>query len=209
MRSLTFLDISCLSYCGLDPLERTATVLQPGQNGAEQRRIIATRRTPGTAYLCAILRHARTQQELANRPLMAEVTSSSLFGSTLRNCLDKRRTPCIGKGRSCLLALTTPTVTPTRLSEDAYGKIVMWPIGRTCRLGDLKVARSGLRRRSLTRGRSQRVKPLRGSVTAFLETTDPPFCGTSNVWRLVADKDAELISRKATPFLLQIAVIVE
>ena len=45
---------------------------------------------------------------------MAEVTSSSLVGSTPVIPIGKPDTPRIGKGRSGTLALTTPTTTPTR-----------------------------------------------------------------------------------------------
>jgi hypothetical protein len=31
---------------------------------------------------------------------------------------------------------------------------------------------------------------MRPRSRAFLETTDPPFCGTSNVWRSAAEEDA-------------------
>src|SRR5215216_2910659 len=67
------------------PLQRAATVQQPGQNRAEQRRIIATKKAPQTSYLCVIVRHTRTQQEpadaLAWRRSRVRVLSSPLRNS--------------------------------------------------------------------------------------------------------------------------------
>src|SRR5215217_4261615 len=71
------------------------------------------------ARLLGLLRlQGPVAQSGERRPRMAEVTSSSLVGSTLPIPLDKRKTPHIGKSRSYLLAPTTPTFTPTRLSEN-------------------------------------------------------------------------------------------
>jgi hypothetical protein len=72
--------------------------------------------------------HGPVAQPGERRPRMAEVTSSSLVGSTLIGCLDKRKTPCKGKDRSCLLDLTTPTITPTGLSEGIHDTVVVWPL---------------------------------------------------------------------------------
>jgi hypothetical protein len=100
----------------------------------------------GSVYLCVILRHVRTQQELVDRSRMAEVRGSSPLGSTLQIRLDKLKTQRIGKGEGTTPALTTPTVTPTQLSGMRLWKIAMQLVRSTCKLGGSKLARVGLRR---------------------------------------------------------------
>src|SRR5215204_5893050 len=79
------------------------------------------------ARLLGLLRlQGPVAQSGERRPRMAEVTSSSLVGSTPRIRLDKRETPHTGKEQGCVLDVTTPTATPTRLYEHAHDKIAAW-----------------------------------------------------------------------------------
>ena len=85
------------------------------------------------ARLLGLLRlQGPVAQSGERRPRMAEVTSSSLVGSTSEIRLNKRETAHAGKGQERVLDLTTPTVTPTWRSEDAHGKIATWPMRGTC-----------------------------------------------------------------------------